>query len=81
MRSTGGNRMILSLQNSLENPKVAVRFIVAAIDETLRVQREATLTPDGEICFGKQLAPRLGGGAELAERIDAAIAADYRDNL
>jgi uncharacterized protein len=123
-----GNRMILSLQNILENPKVAVLFMVPGTDETLRVQGEATLTSDSEtlarlsargqpallairlavescffhcakafrrsqlwhpetwapahrVSFGKQMAPRLGGGAELAQRIDEAIEADYRDNL
>jgi hypothetical protein len=123
-----GNRMILSLQNILENPKVAVLFMVPGTDETLRVQGEATLTSDREVLsrlgargqpallairlavetcffhcakafrrsrlwypdtwgprqkvsFGKQLAPRLGGGEELAQRIDDAIDADYRDNL
>lgn len=123
-----GNRMILSLQNILENPKIAVLFMVPGTDETLRVQGRATLTSDAatlarlsargqpallairlqvETCFfhcakafrrsrlwhpdtwparqrvsfGKQLAPRLGGGEELAQRIDQAIEADYRDNL
>jgi hypothetical protein len=33
------------------------------------------------VSFGKQLAPRLGGGDELAQKIDDAIEADYRDNL
>jgi PPOX class probable FMN-dependent enzyme len=123
-----GNRMILSLQNILENPKAAVLFMVPGTDETLRVQGRATLTSDpatlerlsargqpallairlevetcffhcakafrrsrlwhpetwlprGKVSFGKQLAPRLGGGDELAQRIDDAIEADYRDHL
>jgi PPOX class probable FMN-dependent enzyme len=33
------------------------------------------------VSFGKQLAPRLGGGDELAKRIDDAIEADYQNNL
>jgi PPOX class probable FMN-dependent enzyme len=31
--------------------------------------------------FGKQLAPRLGGGAELAKQIDDFVEADYKENL
>ena len=124
-----GNRMILSLQNILANPKVALLFMVPGTDETLRVQGRATLTSDPvgarapdrarparaarhpardrglllslrqgvqalsavaarragperyRVSFGKQLAPRLGGGDELAKKIDDAIEADYRENL
>jgi predicted pyridoxine 5'-phosphate oxidase superfamily flavin-nucleotide-binding protein len=124
-----GNRMILSLQNILANPNVALLFMVPGTDETLRVQGRATLTAERsvlerltargqpallairlevETCFfhcakafrrsqlwspatwpaerfrvsfGKQLAPRLGGGDELAKKIDDAIEADYRNNL
>jgi PPOX class probable FMN-dependent enzyme len=124
-----GNRMILSLQNILANPNVALLFMVPGTDETLRVQGRATLTAERsvlerltargqpallairlevETCFfhcakafrrsqlwspatwpaerfrvsfGKQLAPRLGGGDELAKRIDDAIEADYQNNL
>lgn len=123
-----GNRMILSLQNILANPRVAVLFMVPGTDETLRVQGRASLTTDRlalerlvargqpallairlavdtcffhcakafrrsqlwqpatwpermQVSFGRQLAPRLGGGAELAKKIDDAIEADYRENL
>ena len=123
-----GNRMILSLQNILANPWIALLFMVPGTDETLRVQGRATLTAepallerltargqpallairlDVESCFfhcakafkrsqlwspetwpervpvsfGKQLAPRLGGGEELAKQIDARIENDYRENL
>jgi PPOX class probable FMN-dependent enzyme len=41
-----GNRMILSLQNILENPWAALLFMVPGTDETLRVQGRATLTSD-----------------------------------
>ncbi len=33
------------------------------------------------ISFGKQLAPKLGGGEELARQIDQAVERDYKDNL
>jgi PPOX class probable FMN-dependent enzyme len=124
-----GNKMILSLQNILANPRVALLFMIPGTDETLRVQGRATLTaepsvlerltargqpallairlevetcffhcakafrrsqlwhPDTwpaerlRVSFGKQLAPRLGGGDELARKIDDAIEADYQNNL
>jgi PPOX class probable FMN-dependent enzyme len=123
-----GNRMILSLQNILINPKVALLFMVPGTDETLRVQGRAELTSDPAILdrltargqpallairvavdacffhcakafrrsrlwhpetwperqrvsFGRQLAPRLGGGDDLAQRIDDAIETDYQNNL
>jgi PPOX class probable FMN-dependent enzyme len=34
-----------------------------------------------KVSFGKLLAPRLGGGADLEQQIDAAIDEDYRSNL
>ena len=37
--------------------------------------------PRQKVSFGRQVAPRLGGGEELARRIDDAVEADYRDNL
>jgi uncharacterized protein len=37
--------------------------------------------PRQRLSFGKQLAPRLGGGDELARQIDDLVEADYRDNL
>jgi PPOX class probable FMN-dependent enzyme len=123
-----GNRMILSLQNVLANPRVALLFMVPGTDETLRVQGRASLTSDRAVLerlaargqpallalrvavdacffhcakafrrsqlwhpetwpprqpvsFGKQIAPRLGGGDELAKRIDDAVEADYQNNL
>ena len=33
------------------------------------------------VSFGKQLAPRLGGGDELAKQIDDFVEADYKENL
>jgi PPOX class probable FMN-dependent enzyme len=124
-----GNRMILSLQNILANPRIALLFMVPGTDETLRVQGRATLTAEPavlerltargqlallairleveacffhcakafrrsqlwqpatwpaervKVSFGKQLAPRLGGGDELAKQIDERIEANYRTDL
>jgi len=33
------------------------------------------------VSFGRQLAPRLGGGDELAKEIDDLVEADYKENL
>jgi PPOX class probable FMN-dependent enzyme len=33
------------------------------------------------VSFGKQIAPRLGGGEELAKQIDEMVEADYKENL
>ena len=35
----------------------------------------------GRISFGKIIAPRLGAGEDLAEKIDASVASSYRDRL
>lgn len=37
--------------------------------------------PRQRVSFGKQLAPRLGGGDELARKIDDFVEADYKENL
>lgn len=37
--------------------------------------------PRQRISFGKQIAPRLGGGDELARQIDDLVEADYKENL
>jgi PPOX class probable FMN-dependent enzyme len=41
-----GNKLILSLQNILENPKVGLIFLLPGTCETLRVQGKAELTDD-----------------------------------
>jgi predicted pyridoxine 5'-phosphate oxidase superfamily flavin-nucleotide-binding protein len=33
------------------------------------------------VSFGRQIAPRLGGGEELAKQIDELVEADYKENL
>jgi hypothetical protein len=46
-----------------------------------RLWQPETWLPRQPVSFGKQMAPRLGGGTELAQRIGEAIEADYRDDL
>jgi hypothetical protein len=45
-----GNRLIFSLQNILDNPQVAMIFLVPGTEETLRVQGRAELTADPQMC-------------------------------
>lgn len=51
-----GNKLIFSLQNLLENPKVGLIFLVPGTCETLRVQGSAELTEDRSLC--EQLSAR-----------------------
>ena len=57
-----GNEMILSLQNVLANPKVALLFIVPGTDRTLRVQGRATLTCCRSRRWWSELTARAAGG-------------------
>ena len=45
-----GNRLIFSLQNILDNPRVAMIFLVPGTEETLRVQGRAELIADPALC-------------------------------
>lgn len=45
-----GNKLIFTLQNILENPKIGLVFLVPGTCETLRVQGIAQLVDDAEIC-------------------------------
>jgi uncharacterized protein len=45
-----GNRLIFSLQNILQNPKVSLLFIVPGTNETLRVDGDAELISDKTVC-------------------------------
>ncbi len=62
-----GNRMILSLQNILANPRIALLFMVPGTDETLRVQGRATLTAEPPVL--ERLTAR-GQPALLAIRLE-----------
>lgn len=123
-----GNKLAFGFRNILQNPRVAMIFLVPGVTETLRVAGRAELSNDPvllerlsakgkpallatrvtvdecffhcgkaflrselwkpaswptgvRVNFGKQLAPRLGGGDDVAEAIDAAIAEGYRTRL
>ena len=44
-----GNNRILSFQNLLENPKIALIFFVPGVRETLRIEGEARIVTDQEL--------------------------------
>lgn len=123
-----GNKLAFGFRNILQNPRVAMIFLVPGSIETLRVAGRAELTrepallerlsakgkpalvatrvhveecffhcgkaflrsqlwdsatwPEGlRVSFGRQLAPRLGGGDDVAAAVDEAVADGYRTNL
>ena len=45
-----GNRLILGLQNILDNPQVAMIFLAPGTEETLRMQGRAELIGEPELC-------------------------------
>jgi len=45
-----GNKLVFSLTNVLANPRVALIFLVPGTDETLRVEGEAELLDDADLC-------------------------------
>jgi PPOX class probable FMN-dependent enzyme len=45
-----GNRLLVSLQNLLVNPRVGLLFLVPGTGETLRVGGEAELRDDADLC-------------------------------
>lgn len=61
-----GNKLLFSLHNILENPKVGVIFLMPGTCETLRVQGYAQLDDDPALC--ERLAAR-GSNALLVVRI------------
>jgi PPOX class probable FMN-dependent enzyme len=61
-----GNRLIFSLQNVLQNSKVALLFLVPGTNETLRISGDAELIQDEFLC--KKLSAR-GNEAILVTRI------------
>ncbi len=58
-----GNRIADSLRNILQNPHVALLFVIPGVGETLRVDGHATLTTDAallEPCAVEGKIPKLG---------------------
>ena len=61
-----GNKLLMGLENILENPHVGLIFLVPSCEETLRVNGRAEITADPEVL--SQLAAR-GQDALLAIRV------------
>ena len=62
-----GNKLAFTLENILENPKVALIFLVPGTCETLRIEGRAQLDDDPRLC--KEMTAR-GASALLVIRID-----------
>lgn len=62
-----GNKLVFSLQNILDNPKVGLIFLVPGTCETLRLQGRAQLSEDPDLC--ERLSAR-GSKALLAIKVD-----------
>src|SRR5215211_6737413 len=45
-----GNNRIDSLRNLLEDPRVALLFLIPGVSETLRIMGRATISTDPELC-------------------------------
>jgi len=61
-----GNKLIFSLTNILANPRVGLIFLVPGTCETLRVQGEAELLDDAQLCAKL---PARGSSALLVIRV------------
>ena len=65
-----GNRLADSLRNILENPAVALLFVIPGVGDTFRVNGRATLTTDATLllpCAVEERTPRLGILVDIAE--------------
>jgi uncharacterized protein len=65
-----GNRLADSLRNVLENPHVAVLFVVPGVTDTFRVNGRATIVTDPELlepCAVEGKVPKLGLRIEIDE--------------
>jgi predicted pyridoxine 5'-phosphate oxidase superfamily flavin-nucleotide-binding protein len=87
-----GNRLVFSLQNILANPRIAALLAIRLSVEKCffhcakAFERSGLWKPESwparqRISFGERIAPRLGGGEDVARQIDELVEADYRDNL
>ncbi|HZQ66229.1 MAG TPA: pyridoxamine 5'-phosphate oxidase family protein [Gaiellaceae bacterium] len=65
-----GNRLADSLRNVLENPHVALLFVVPGVSDTFRVNGTATIVTDPELleaCAVEGKVPKLGMLVEIEE--------------
>lgn len=72
-----GQPALLAIQLTVER----CYFHCAKAFKRSKLWKTESWPPRQRVSFGKQLAPRLGGGDELAKQIDDLVEADYKDNL
>jgi predicted pyridoxine 5'-phosphate oxidase superfamily flavin-nucleotide-binding protein len=75
--SARGQPALLAIRMTVEK----CYFHCAKAFKRSKLWRAESWPPRQPVSFGKQLAPRLGGGEDLAQQIDALVEADYKDNL
>ena len=85
---TSDPKILKRLSARGQPPLLAIRltaercyFHCAKAFKRSRLWRPESWPPRQRVSFGKQLAPRLGGGDELAKQIDDLVEADYKENL
>jgi len=85
---TSDPKILKRLSARGQPPLLAIRLTVercyfhcAKAFKRSRLWRPESWPPRQRVSFGKQLAPRLGGGDELAKQIDDLVEADYKENL
>ncbi len=79
-----GNRLADSFRNVLENPHVALLFIVPGVTDTFRVNGRATIVTDPELlepCAVEGKVPKLGLRIEIEEAFTHCSKAFLRANL
>ena len=75
--SARGQPALLAIRLTVER----CYFHCAKAFKRSRLWRPESWPPRQRVSFGKQLAPRLGGGDELAKQIADLVEADYKENL
>ena len=79
-----GNRLADSLRNVLENPHVALLFVVPGVTDTFRVNGRATIVTDPELleqCAVEGKVPKLGLRIEVEEAYTHCSKAFLRSQL
>jgi PPOX class probable FMN-dependent enzyme len=79
-----GNRLADSLRNVLQNPHVALLFVIPGIGDTFRVNGRATIVTDPELlapCAVEGKIPRLGLRIEIDEAFTHCSKAFLRSSL